>query len=107
MTIFRRQAATTVGLAILVVWTSAACRRMPMADLTRLVEARRLVSEALVELTKSIDAGNQAVMADTDEASVSFAREAETAATRVSQNLDSAHAAPRRPWLRRRAATPQ
>jgi len=62
---------------------------MPMADLTRLVEARRLVSETLVELTKSTDAGNQAVMADTDEASVSFARDAETAAMRVSQNVDT------------------
>ena len=88
MTIFRRQAAT-VGLAIVLVWASAACRRMPMADLTRLVEARRLVSETLVELTKSTDAGNQAVMADTDEASVSFARDAETAAMRVSQNVDT------------------
>jgi hypothetical protein len=89
MTIFRRQAAMTVVLAILVAWVSAACRRVPMADLTRLVEARRLVSEALVELTKSTDAGNQAVMADTDEASVTFAREAEAAATNVSQDLDA------------------
>lgn len=89
MTMFRRQVAMTVVLAGLTAGASAACRRVPMADLTRLVEARRLVSETLVELTKSIDAGNQAVMADTDEASVSFAREAETAATRVSQNVDT------------------
>jgi paraquat-inducible protein B len=44
--------------------------------LTELSEAGRLAGELRVELNKAADASNRAVMADTDEASVAFAREA-------------------------------
>ena len=42
-------------------------------------EARRLAAGVLIEFTKAGDASLRAVMADTDEASVAFAREAEQA----------------------------
>jgi hypothetical protein len=51
----------------------------------RLQEARRLAADLLVQFLKASDAGNRAVMADTDEASVAFAREAR-AATEAAQN---------------------
>jgi hypothetical protein len=68
---------------------SIGCRNVPVANLTRLVEARRLAADALVQFTKSADAGNRAVMADTDEASVAFAREADEATIAVSRDADA------------------
>ncbi len=47
------------------------------AALERLSEARHLAADLLVEFTKASDATNRAVMADTDAASVAFAREAD------------------------------
>lgn len=50
---------------------------MPDAAFTNLAEARRLAADVRVQLSKASDSSNRAVMADTDEASVAFAREAE------------------------------
>ena len=47
--------------------------------LERLSEARHLAADLQVQFSKAADASNRAVMADTDEASVAFAREAEQA----------------------------
>jgi hypothetical protein len=47
--------------------------------LERLAEARHLAADLQVQFSKASDASNRAVMADTDEASVAFAREAEQA----------------------------
>ncbi|MEO8361891.1 MAG: hypothetical protein ABI672_17790 [Vicinamibacteria bacterium] len=47
--------------------------------LERLSEARRLAADLQVQFTKAADAANRAVMADTDQASVAYAREAERA----------------------------
>jgi hypothetical protein len=57
--------------------------------LEQLSEARRLSADLRVSFTKGADAGNRAVMADTDEASVAFAREAETAAAAVQRDVDA------------------
>lgn len=54
----------------------------------RLSQARRLSADLLVQFTKADDAANRAVMADTDEASVAFAREAEQATQGVLANVD-------------------
>jgi hypothetical protein len=53
------------------------CRGEPTNALTELAEARRLSADLRVQFSKSSDASNRAVMADTDEASVAFAHEAE------------------------------
>jgi hypothetical protein len=72
----RRRAAAGVGLGLLLATATAGCTGGPSPALTRLSEARRLSAEFLVHFTKAADAANRAVMADTDEASVAFARDA-------------------------------
>jgi hypothetical protein len=57
--------------------------------LERVAEARRLSSDLLVQFTRSADAGNRAVMADTDEASVAFARESRQAAEAAAADAGS------------------
>jgi hypothetical protein len=56
--------------------------------LAQLAEARRLADDLRVELAKTSNASDRAVMADTDEESVRFAREAERAAGAI--DLDAA-----------------
>ncbi|MEQ1870978.1 MAG: hypothetical protein ABL961_13250 [Vicinamibacterales bacterium] len=55
--------------------------------LTQQMEARRLVSSLHVDFAKANEAAHRAVMADTDEASVAAAHEAEQAATLALQHL--------------------
>jgi hypothetical protein len=69
------------------------CHGGPNAAFTELTEARRLVADLRVQLNKASDSSNRAVMADTDEASVAFAREAER--TRGVVQTDVAALAPR------------
>jgi len=89
----RRSAASAIALLALAVGglvltsTAAGCSREPA--LYRLVEARRLSADLLVRFTKGSDAANRAVMADTDDASAAFAREAEQAAQDVQGNADA------------------
>lgn len=70
-----------------VVLSATGCTPTPETALQRLVEARRLSADLLVQFTKAADAGNLAVMADTDEASRAFAHEAELAAQGVQTDL--------------------
>jgi hypothetical protein len=58
------------------------------AALAQQSEARHLSADLLVQFTKAVDAANRAVMADTDEASVAFAREAEQAKREVQNRVD-------------------
>src|SRR5687767_1489586 len=53
------------------------------AALEQVSQARHLSADLLVQFTKAVDVANRAVMADTDEASIAFAREAEQAKKRV------------------------
>jgi hypothetical protein len=64
--------ATAFALALVL-----SCHGGPNAAFTEFTEARRLVADLRVQLNKGSDSSNRAVMADTDEASVAFAREAE------------------------------
>jgi hypothetical protein len=57
--------------------------------LERVSEAQHLSADLLVQFTKAADAANRAVMADTDEASVAFAREAEQAKEKVQADIDA------------------
>jgi hypothetical protein len=56
--------------------------------LERLSAARHLAADLHVQFSKAADASNRAVMADTDEASVSFAREAERARQAAQQDSE-------------------
>jgi len=58
----------------------------PDATLQRLLHASKLAADLLVQFTKAGDAANRAVMADTDETSVAFAREAEQATEAVEKD---------------------
>ncbi len=56
-------------------------------SLERLTEARRLSADMLVQFTKASDAANRAVMADTDGAAASYAREADQMSQAVEQDM--------------------
>src|SRR6185312_12582448 len=60
-------------VAVMAIIIATGCR--PVA-LTEQLEARRLAADMHVQFTKATEAANRAVMADTDEASASAAREA-------------------------------
>lgn len=76
-------------IAALIVCAATGCRSSPVTAFERLIEARRLAADLLVQFTKSADAGNRAVMADTDELSVTFASEAEQATQAVQKDSDA------------------
>jgi hypothetical protein len=61
----------------------------PQAQLTGLIEARRLASQIHVEFTQASDAANRAVMADTDEASGAAAEEARRARQTVERDVQA------------------
>ncbi len=76
-------------IAIIAISASAVTGCDVNAALERLSEARRLSAELLIQFTKAADAANRAVMADTDEASVTFAREAEQGTEAVQRDVDA------------------
>jgi len=77
--------AASCSLAVVLV-TTTGCTGSPETALERLLESRRLAADLLVQFTTASDASNRAVMADTDEASVAFAREAERATEAVERD---------------------
>ena len=79
--------ATVLGLA------GASCHGGSAPAFTQLAEARRLADDLRVELAKTSNASDQAVMADTDEESVAFARDADKSAGAIA--LDAAELAAR------------
>jgi hypothetical protein len=58
------------------------------AVLTEQIDAMRLASDLRVQFTKAADAGNRAVMADTDAASEAAAREAQQATEAAKQDVE-------------------
>ena len=56
---------------------------------TQLVEARRLADDLRVQLAKASDASDRAVMAETDEESIAFARDAEKATQAIEADAAS------------------
>ena len=62
----RTRAIACCWIAVVIVFAAAGCIKAPETVLERLVEARRLAADLLVQFTKAADASNRAVMADTD-----------------------------------------
>jgi hypothetical protein len=56
---------------------SSGCQRGPATLMAELDEANRLAADLRVQFNKASDASNRAVMAETDEASIAFAHDAE------------------------------
>ena len=81
------QAAAGRVIAAVMIATASGCISEPETALERLIESRRLASDLVVQMTKASDASNRAVMADTDEASLAFAREAEAANQAVEKDV--------------------
>ena len=77
----RSRLAAAIGFVTLASAAIAGCD--VNTALERVAEARRLSSDLHVEFAKAADASNRAVMADTDEASEAFAREARQASEAV------------------------
>src|SRR3954462_15838874 len=66
-----------LAIAGVVAAVAAGCGEDVNTVLEKASRARQTASDLLVDVTKAADAANRAVMAETDEASVAFAREAE------------------------------
>jgi hypothetical protein len=75
--------------AVLLAGAAAGCGEDVNVVLQRLSEARQITADLLVQFTKTADAANRAVMADTDEASVAFASEAERATAAIQKDVDT------------------
>jgi len=76
-------------VSALAVALSSGCDGRPGGNLTRMIEARRLAADLMVQFTKNADAGNMAVMADTDEASAAYVRDAQAASAAVVKDRDA------------------
>jgi len=79
---------TTTLIAFLAVVAPGCVGNLETA-LEQLTQARALSSDLLVQFTKTADAGNRAVMADSDEAATAFSREAEEAMKVVQRHIES------------------
>lgn len=80
----------TRALTVLaVVAATAGCGTGADTPLEQLQEARRVSSDLILQFSKLVDAGNRAVMADTDDASVAFAGEVERGTRAVQSDIDA------------------
>ena len=84
---FRAEAGCRVAITSVCLAAAIGCDTN--SSLERLSQARELSADLLVQFTSAADAANKAVMADTDEASVAFAREAEQAKQAVQTDTDA------------------
>jgi hypothetical protein len=77
------------SMIVVVAVAGVSCGSSLETSLERLSEARRLSADLLVQFTRVADAGNRAVMADTDEASAAFASEARQVTQKVQQDVEA------------------
>jgi hypothetical protein len=82
----RNQPLPAFMVALVVLAPTAGCRPRAPA-FVELEQARRAAADLRVHLNKAADASNRAVMADTDEASIAFAREAEALSKEVTGDI--------------------
>jgi hypothetical protein len=75
-------------IATIIVFASSIAGCDVNTALKQVSEARQLAADLLVQFTKASNAANLAVMADTDETSVAFAREAEQATDAIQKDAD-------------------
>jgi hypothetical protein len=75
-------------VTVLVVAAAGCSREDVNVTLAKIARARELAADLAVQFTMTSDASNRAVMADTDEASVAFAKESRGAADAVRKDAD-------------------
>jgi hypothetical protein len=85
----RARHASRCWLVIVVAGAAAGCLNPPTTVFQQLSDARRLTADLLVQFTRAGDAANRAVMADTDDTSIAFAREAEQATLAAQRDADA------------------
>jgi hypothetical protein len=98
--VLRISFASSIRYLFVVVLAAApamACARAPQVALERLIEARRLAADLVLQFTTAADAANRAVMATTDEDSAAFAAEAEQATQAIQRDQDALAAVLRDP----------
>ena len=79
---------TALFWAALIAWVSAfGCQGGSSGAFTDLTEARKLAADLRVQFNRASDASNRAVMADTDEASLAFAKEAVGIKTAIQSDI--------------------
>jgi hypothetical protein len=79
-------------LVAVAVTAATGCGREDVnATLERVARARELAADLTVQFTMASDAANRAVMADTDEASVAFAKESRGATAAVQNDVGQLH----------------
>ena len=79
------RATAACSIAIMIVSAAAGCGDVNAA-LEKVSQARQLSADLFVQFVKAADAANRAVMADTDDASVAFARESAQATAAVQRD---------------------
>ncbi len=77
------------SIIVFVAVAAGSCSSRLETSLERLSEARRLSGDLVVQFAKVSDSGNRAVMADTDEASIAFAKEATQTTQTVQKDIDA------------------
>src|SRR5262245_50414680 len=80
-------------LVLLAVVTCACNREDVNVTLQKVTNARELAAHLTVQFTMASDAANRAVMADTDETSIQFAKESRDSAAAVQKDIDALHPA--------------
>jgi len=79
------------ALSLLVITLAAplsfGCQRGPATIMAELTEANRLAADLRVQFSKGADASSRAVMADTDEASIAYAHDAEQFTAAVERDV--------------------
>ena len=85
----RCRALLLFSFALALMLGAAACKEGSAPPFARLLEARRIAAELRVAFGQAANASNRAVMADTDEASVAFAADAEQAKKTVRSDVDA------------------
>ncbi len=76
-----------VGCVLALLALATGCHGDAGALLTRLDDSRQLAADLRVQFAKAADASNRAVMADTDQASIAFASDAEKAVQLVESDV--------------------
>jgi len=76
-----------VGCAAILSFGGLACRGHQEPAFVQRAEGRRLLAQMRVDLAQASDASDRAVLADTDDASIQFARQARTATDAVAAAL--------------------
>ena len=84
---FRCERRVLMSIAVIAIASALGCG--PGTAFDRLTDARRLSAELLIQFTRASNAANQAVMADTDEASIAFAKQADERKKQVQADVDA------------------